>query len=390
MHITPVIHIILLLTVSSFSILSQDTAGVRASDTEQRLVDQLYEYNLVPNADFHSFQRCPEKYTIIPKSYFVDNWTMPTGGTPDYFNVCSYEAGVPANWVGHLNPRKGYGYVGLIGGRYTTNYGKVSEVREYIQSELKTPMMANQVYYVRFFVSLAGYSRYALDGMGISFSDTLVDLNNYIERLPLVEHIGNPSGNYLDKKGQWMKIEGYYTAKGTERYIILGNFKSDNDTKEKDMFTRSDLNCSYYLVDDILVAPVSEKFLATNESQNVDSLSRAKDIYSMPEFHPILFDFNQSEVNKEFKNTIVDLAEYMNLYPEVKVSLIGHTDSVGDDTYNMSLSTKRAKEVANLLAARDISKDRLKIKGKGETEPLNGNENEHQRALNRRVEIEIQ
>jgi OmpA-OmpF porin, OOP family len=367
----------------------QDSVNLYLAD----LKTELYSYNIVPNSDFHNFRQCPDKYTIIPKSYFVDDWTMPTGGTPDYFNVCSNQAGVPSNWVGHLNPKSGYGYVGLIAGRYTNNFGKVVEVREYIQAELKKLMEAGQVYLVRFYVSLAGYSRYALDGMGASFSDTLVNVTNFIEHLPLQEHVGNPPNQFMDQKGKWMKIEGLYTATGSEKYITIGNFRSDNETNEKDLFTRSDLNCSYYLIDDILVAPVNKKFLAlyetTQNKTGKKSSDQAKNMADPPIFQPVLFDFNQTIVNDSFKNTIIDLASFMQSHPDIKVSLIGHTDSTGDTHYNMTLSKKRAKEVARLLTKKDISTKRLQIKGKGELEPLNNNVSEEQRFMNRRVEIHV-
>lgn len=385
----PYIVLVVLINCSGLFGQSSDSSSYR----NLLLVDRLYQTNLVPNPDFHSYQTCPEKYTIVPKSYFVDDWTMPTGGTPDYFNVCSNQAGVPGNWVGHINPRKGYGYVGLIAGRYTDNNGNVSEVREYIQAELKEPLKANQTYYVRFFVSLAGYSKYALDGMAASFSDTLIDVTNYIKALPLPEHIYNPSGNFLQKKSQWVPVEGIYTANGTEQYIVIGNFRSDAATKEKNTNTRSDLNCSYYLVDDVLVSEVTPQFVAQynqsieNES-NVQVVKNEMEITS-PDFNAILFDFDKTMVNGTYINTLKKLADFMLSYPDVKVSLVGHTDAVGDSEYNLNLSEKRAKEVAKVLASKDIKLERLQIKGVGEAEPVNSNESEEERALNRRVEIRI-
>ena len=55
--------------------------------------------NLVPNYSFESYSVCPDGCTVIPKSYFVDDWIMATLGTPDYFNICSNKSGVPDNWV---------------------------------------------------------------------------------------------------------------------------------------------------------------------------------------------------------------------------------------------------------------------------------------------------
>ncbi len=74
-------------------------------------------------------------------------------------------------------------------------------------------------------------------------------------------------------------------------------------------------------------------------------------------------------------------------WPEVKVEIRGHTDSVGSRLYNKLLSQRRAKAVQDYLISRGISPDRLRATGRGEIEPIADNQTAEGRAMNRRVEL---
>jgi len=71
------------------------------------------------------------------------------------------------------------------------------------------------------------------------------------------------------------------------------------------------------------------------------------------------------------------------------VTIVGHTDAVGSDTFNQELSLKRAKEVRSFLEKNGIPKGLIKISGKGEKEPIATNKTEAGRAKNRRCEFII-
>lgn len=74
-------------------------------------------------------------------------------------------------------------------------------------------------------------------------------------------------------------------------------------------------------------------------------------------------------------------------WPEVKVEIRGHTDSVGSRLYNKLLSQRRANAVLDYLISRGISPDRLQASGRGEMEPIADNQTAEGRAMNRRVEL---
>lgn len=74
-------------------------------------------------------------------------------------------------------------------------------------------------------------------------------------------------------------------------------------------------------------------------------------------------------------------------HPEVVLHIVGHTDSVGSEMYNLQLSIKRAEAVMEYLRSRGVALDRMSADGRGEAEPIADNARESNRTRNRRVEI---
>ncbi len=103
----------------------------------------------------------------------------------------------------------------------------------------------------------------------------------------------------------------------------------------------------------------------------------------------VLFNFDKSDLTADAQPTLDKLVDVLNKYPDTDIELQGHTDNTGTDTYNQTLSEKRARSVDNYLERKGIQAKRVKIKGFGETIPKYDNSNESGRAQNRRVEFLI-
>ena len=101
------------------------------------------------------------------------------------------------------------------------------------------------------------------------------------------------------------------------------------------------------------------------------------------------FEFNSTSLDEPSLKYLDDLAEALKDNLITKVQLTGHTDNVGSAAFNMRLSVYRANVIREHLIRRGVESSRIKISGKGLTEPLNGNRTEEERALNRRVELMI-
>ncbi len=101
----------------------------------------------------------------------------------------------------------------------------------------------------------------------------------------------------------------------------------------------------------------------------------------------IYFDFNKATLKPVSNKAILSTVALMQRYTDLIISIHGHTDSKGSDTYNMTLSADRAASVRNAIASKGIENSRLQSKGYGESKPVATNETDDGRAENRRVEL---
>jgi len=104
----------------------------------------------------------------------------------------------------------------------------------------------------------------------------------------------------------------------------------------------------------------------------------------------ILFDTAKSDLKPQAREAIQALSEVIASYPNSTVTVLGFTDSVGDDAYNVKLSDARAVSVKTALAALNPPPGvSFEIKGLGKAQPVASNDTEAGRAQNRRVEVYI-
>jgi OmpA-OmpF porin, OOP family len=102
----------------------------------------------------------------------------------------------------------------------------------------------------------------------------------------------------------------------------------------------------------------------------------------------IYFDVNKDVVKPESYGTLKDIASILNEVPDVKVKIVGHTDSDGADAANLDLSKRRSASVkAELAKTFNVNADRLVTDGMGESQPVAPNDTPVNKALNRRVEF---
>jgi OOP family OmpA-OmpF porin len=101
------------------------------------------------------------------------------------------------------------------------------------------------------------------------------------------------------------------------------------------------------------------------------------------------FDFDKAVLKAEGKAKLDDLVGKVKGINLEVVIAVGHTDSVGVDTYNQKLSVKRSEAVKAYLVSKGIEKNRVYTEGKGESQPIADNKTSEGRSKNRRVEIEV-
>lgn len=110
-------------------------------------------------------------------------------------------------------------------------------------------------------------------------------------------------------------------------------------------------------------------------------------VVNMPQ--DVLFATDSANLRPDLQRDVQAVANSLVKYPNSTIQVIGHTDSVGSDAYNMDLSQRRAASVANILNYSGVPTSRIQTIGKGKTQPIASNATEAGRAQNRRVEIII-
>ena len=210
--------------------------------------------NLVPNPGFDDLIYCPDD---VGQIHLASPWVS-SGGTPEVYNSCSDnpKLKVPnagAYFDSYQPARSGDGYAGIS--VYTTANIKGKEL---LGVSLKEKLKKNKLYYIRFFVSpdlapSALYWRYT-DAIALAFTDTsyYIDIEPNPEfKVPLVPAIENLGKLITDTSG-WTKVEGIYIANGTERFVVIGNFRPNSEVlfeQEWDIYGSG----VYFYVEDVLV-----------------------------------------------------------------------------------------------------------------------------------------
>ena len=101
------------------------------------------------------------------------------------------------------------------------------------------------------------------------------------------------------------------------------------------------------------------------------------------------FDFNSATLTSTAKANLDKLITVLKNNPDTNINIYGYTDSVGSDSYNLTLSAKRADAVKAYLTSKGVSSSRLFTQGMGEANPVASNDTDAGRAKNRRVEFAI-
>jgi gliding motility-associated-like protein len=203
--------------------------------------------NLVYNPSFESSTACP---TFASMLNLATPWYNPTSGTPEYFNACAIYTdwvSVPAQPTGGFqDARTGNAYAGLF-----TYRQAASNMREYIEAGLTNELVAGNCYYFEMYVNQPNDHPYVTDGIGAYFSPVAVS-SGTSDVLPYIPQVDNPVGNVISDTLAWVKVSGYFTAVGGEKYLTIGNFRNDANTTASLMYPGVwYFDTGYLLVDDV-------------------------------------------------------------------------------------------------------------------------------------------
>jgi OmpA-OmpF porin, OOP family len=388
--------------------------------------------NYFSNHSFEEFFILPRGFVLIEEknTEIIPRWFFLA--TPDYFHTLSKykDVQIPKNFAGVQKPKHGRAYCGLIlradPEKYKLrNVPDAKHYSEHLQNILDKPLEKDQMYCCKVHLSLSDYSGLAVDGFGVYFSEELIIFEDKSDVLKYKPQIENLESNILSDTKKWMEYTGIFKAQGNEKYATFGNFKSLDKTnyirlnpKKKDKMNLF----AYYYIDNISLVPIETEDecicnmvshtivndttnyidietvkYATTYINNDDTIQRifseqfgTIEIGKPVTLKNIYFDFDKFDLLPEsFKELDILYSILDSVCKSCTILIEGHTDSYGADEYNLKLSENRAQSVANYLISKGIVGKRISFKGYGSTFPIETNETDEGRQMNRRVNFII-
>lgn len=181
--------------------------------------------DLIPDGTFENNYDCPMDVISLP----LLEWISPTAGTPNYFHECgTTTTGAPVNFSGFEHPYSDSAYCGIIIKNSGNNPNTVN-FREYIQTQLKAPLIPGSLYHLSFYVSLGELSQLGSDAIGALFSTYPISRNDHFAFTQIPQVI-NPPGNFITDQDGWTLITESFIADSAYTHITIGNFLDDFNT----------------------------------------------------------------------------------------------------------------------------------------------------------------
>lgn len=311
-------------------------------------------------------------------------WISSNNASPDLYNFEMQPSFCP--WFGQ-SARTGKVAAGIYTFAPQSDILKgQSEWREYIEGQLTRPLTIGKTYYIEFwvlqrpdsitkkFISDKKTPSIGSNNLGIYFSKDLIrrDDKSLLQLTPNF----NETEVVTTPNGAWRKVSGTFVASTSAKFFLIGNFFPQDKTEISKQVDRKKHE-AYYLIDDVVVQDVNA--IQPPASKKLNNYT----------FKTLVFDFDKDLIRPESYAELDQIFEEITADDQLKLLVEGHTDDVGDDAYNLILSTARAKAVCVYLNNKGIEKKRLSFKGFGETEPIAPNDSALNRQQNRRVVLKV-
>jgi len=369
--------------------------------------------NLVTNPSFESTGK--GKLKKLKQITVAENWESPTELNADLFDKTrALPCSAPNNSFGKEFPMDGNRYAGIVAYSYNNK-----EPRTYIQTHLLGSLTKDVEYCVKYYVSLSDLSKYAVNNLGAylgknplaeeSKTDIIFEKEKEFNQVVLL-----PGNKVINSRYNWEPVCGVYKASGKEKFLVIGNFHNNKDTKFEKLkklknFQGTQIPKAYYYIDQVEVFIIEDPADCDCSNQMkakiLESMVYHKDFisedgYTVEEqikLTTVYFDILSIKIERLMIKDLDNLGTIMNGDPEFKLELTGRTDqeeldAQKADPENRSikeLGKKRAEKVKAYLVGKGIDESRITIKSVDEGASNAKGVTRLDKAKNRRVEVDL-
>ena len=346
--------------------------------------------NLISNPGFEKLSGTvnPSLEPYLQFRYHMMGWRSPTRTTPDLVwvdEIFVSKGDEEVDDYGYDVPHSGQHAVAIITDNPQVATTRTDTYREYIQTKLKESLKIGERYHIEFWVKKMSNAKLVSNNIGFALGFEKFYNDDY-EPLLYLEPLHNENKVINAKKPEWIKIETEFEADSDYSYLTIGNFFDNEKTIVQD-YHEGEWNNAYYMVDDVNLyqitnlepEPIVEESLETIEVE----------VGKVIELENIFFETAKWDLLPESFVELNELVNLMNLHPTMEIAIMGHTDSRGSASYNLTLSMNRAKAVYDYLIQNEIEAARITSAGFGLERPIATNDTSEGRQMNRRVEFMI-
>lgn len=364
--------------------------------------------NLVDNGGFESTTGKAKKLGQID---MATGWKSPTGVRADFFvgDGKVPEIGTPENAYGKEDPKEGENYAGIMAYSYNNKLP-----RSYVSAKLTTALKKDVYYCVSFWVSLSETSKYASNQIGANISKKEFGTD---QKTPLIDkaQVLHPDNKVFNATYGWERVCATFKAEGGEKYITIGNFSSNEDTKYEAIKKAKDSKLTqivgaYYYIDDIVVTMLDEDqscdCYTDDKAKEETSMIYMKQVIDNEKMSPkdrierqgVYFAFGKATLTTQAQKSLDLIAKVLKENAALTVTLYGHADVKEEEmaekkpAFNQ-MDQKRIDAVVEYLKSKGISASRIKSEAKGSTEAnpeiVDSDQEELKFAKNRRVTIKV-
>lgn len=365
--------------------------------------------NLVTNS---SFENVVGKLKGLGSIESAEGWMSPTGVRADIFMPSKkvLSINVPENQLGKEDPKDGDNYAGLT----AFSFGDKMP-RSYMMIKLSSPLKKGQKYCVKFYVSLAEGSLYASNQLGAHFSSKPLGTD---QKVSIIEetHVIQAENKVFNAKYNWDEVCAEYRAQGGEKFLTIGNFTSNENTKyekiRKDReYDKEFFAMAYYYIDEVSVIMSSDSEICTCLEEKKQAEAYSTLIYQKVvtlndemttkqkvEKQNLYFGAGSARLSLEAKKSLDIIIDLMKVDESIKLEVKGHNDamesklSMEEEMYR-DIANKRISSVIEYLKTNGVDESKVipTLMGTMEesSEILESDEEDLKLAKNRRVSFRV-
>lgn len=184
----------------------------------------------------------------------------------------------------------------------------------------------------------------------------------------------------------WCKLEGDLKFDAKTGYLE-GDFRSTDCRNKAGRIVLYRSKHSFSKDDKLIASHGSRDQLVEDLLNGRPSPDVRSEMRKNFKFQPIFFDYDKDSIRPEYFPFLERIVEIVDGHTDLRVKVVGNTDSDGSAEYNEDLSKRRAQSIIDFFVSKGISEDRLVIEFHGESKPIDTNQTDEGKQKNRRVEF---